>query len=117
MKVHGRATIKVDGKILLNQRGAELDLGGEKRNPVVGSNSVHGYSAEFMAPQLTLTVSKRSDVNLGDLDAIENATILWEGDDGSRYVLHEAFRVDTVKLKEVNGEVPLTFSAMSCDPL
>lgn len=113
----GRATIKVDGKILLTKPGAELDIGGEKRTPVVGPTGVHGYTTENMAPMLSVPVSKRGDVSVKDLDAIKSATILFEGDDGSRFVLSEAFRTETVKLKETGGEISMSFSATRCDPL
>ncbi|MCX7071212.1 MAG: phage tail tube protein [Gammaproteobacteria bacterium] len=114
-RILGRATIKVDGRELNTKRGSTLDPGGEKRTAVVGSRRVHGFSSELMAPSLELKITQTPEFGLEEIRAIEDATVLFDGDDGVSYVLSGAFCTDPPKLSEVDGEITATFSAISCD--
>ena len=114
-RILGRATIKVDGRELDAKRGSTLDPGGEKRTPVVGSRRVHGFSGELTPPMLEVKITQSPEFGLEEIRAIEEATIVFDGDDGVSYVLTGAFCTDPPKLAEVEGEIAATFSAISCD--
>ena len=117
MATLGRATIKHNGKKLKTKRGATLLRGGTKRDPVVGSTEVHGFSAQTVAPQLRCRITQTSDVDLKYISDIENATIVWAGDDGKNYILTGACSTDSPTLSEVEGEMDCTFGALTCEPL
>lgn len=114
-KILGRATVKVDGRTVLNKRGATLDIGGVQRTPVIGSQGVHGFSEEIQAPKLDLRITQDASFALEDIRKIENATILFQGDDGVSYVLNGAFSTSVPTLAEVDGEITASFSGTSCD--
>ena len=117
MATLGRATIKANGKIIKTKRGSTLKIGGTQRKPVVGSSSVHGFSAETIACELKCKVTQSGDVNLKFISDIENATIVWEGDDGQNYLISGGCSTDSPQLAEVEGEMDCTFSGLTCEPL
>ncbi|MDI3259696.1 MAG: phage tail tube protein [Sinobacteraceae bacterium] len=116
-KVTGRVRIKVSGKLLLSKHGAELDFGGVKRTPIIGSNGIHGYSEETVAPTVTCSVSHRADTSLEELANYVDETLVFETDSGHSYVLAGAFLSESPKLMEREGEVRLAFAGISCDEI
>ncbi len=116
-KITGKAIIRVDGTELrtADKGAATLDLGGEKREAKVGAGKTWGYNEETMPVELTCKVYHTADTSLKKLGAITSATISFECDSGPRFVLREAFSLDTPKLDAKTGEVEMKFSAVSCD--
>lgn len=114
-KILGRATIRVDGRTIQSKRGATLNPGGIGRTPVVGSRSVHGYSEELSAPELSVRLTQTADFALEDVRNIADATIVFDGDDGVSYAIAGAFSTTVPTLNEVDGEISATFSGTSCD--
>ncbi|WP_292999573.1 phage tail tube protein [Nevskia sp.] len=114
-KILGRATIKFDGRTVLSKKGSTLDPGGVARTPVVGSRSVHGFTEELTACSLDVKITQTDEIALEEIRAIEDATIVFEGDDGVSYVITGAFSTTTPKLAETEGEISATFSGTSCD--
>ncbi|ROH88664.1 phage tail protein [Stagnimonas aquatica] len=110
----GRARIRVNGKELLTLPGAVLTPGGEKRTPVVGSNGVHGYTTEIVPPKLTCKLSQTAGMDVTAVDAIKDASGLWEGDDGLKFALTEMFCQGESTLSEKGGEIDASFSAKDC---
>jgi len=116
-RVLGRATIKVNGVTLQSKPGATLNPGGIQRDPVIGSRTIHGATEQLTAPQLTVRITQSRDATLKQIQAIEEATILFEGDDGVSYVLDKAFSSAVPTLNETAGEISATFSAISCEEI
>lgn len=113
-KVLGRVTIKVDGVTVKSKPGSTLTRGGRQRTPQVGDNEIHGASETLVPPELTVTITQTKEVTLETIEAIEEATILFEGDDGVSYVLDKAFSTTAPTLNSSNGEIRATFSAIAC---
>ncbi|WP_439640068.1 phage tail tube protein [Nevskia sp.] len=113
-RILGRATIKVDSRVILSKRGSTLDIGGVKRTPVVGALKVHGFTEEIMAPMLDVKITQTPGFGPEQLRAIADATIVFAGDDGIEYTLVGAFTTDVPKLSENEGEIEVQFSAIEC---
>lgn len=116
-KILGRVRLRKNGKEFLSKRGMTLNVGGVKRNPVVGSNGVHGYSEEIVAPELEFTISYDSNTDLNELLNDSNSTILIEPDVGRKWTLIEAFMTEPPSIKEQDGEVDLKYSGTRCEPM
>lgn len=114
-QIMGRATITVDGKKLNTENGATLNLGGSNRSPKMGGGVVHGYMEEDVPPSMECNVIKRKDVSARELSDIVDATVLFDGDDGSQYILRDAFTTEPVTINSGDGTVPLKMSAISVD--
>lgn len=113
----GRVVLKRNGKIINSKRGATLMQGGVKRTPVVGSNGVHGFSEESVAPSLKAKFTQTPDFTLAEVNAITDETLLWDGDDGVKYVITGAFCLGEAELNEVDGEISVEFSGTRCEKL
>ncbi len=110
----GKARIRANGKELLTLPGSSLKIGGDKRTPVVGALKVHGFTAEIVPPMLSCKITQTRDIDVSDVDAITEATILWEGDDGINYVITGGFCQGESELNEKAGEITASFSGVSC---
>lgn len=112
-QVTGRAYVNVNGQRLRSKPGAKLKFGGVEREPVVGDDSVHGYSEKLTAPSVECTISHTADTNLQELQATTSATVTFETDTGKTFLLQEAWTANALEL--TNGEVAITFNGVRCE--
>ena len=107
----GKAFIKVDGELLETMPGAKLNLGGPERSPVVGNNTVHGFSESIKESSLECEISVGATTSLDKFRKTENATITFEADTGQTYVIREAWCVSPPEVTDgEGGKVPLKFN-------
>jgi len=86
----GRATIRANGQVIETAKGASLDVGGTKRNPVTVGRVV-GWAEESVPAMV-------------------------ECDTGQRYVINDAFLTDTPTMKDgEGGNITLKFSGPSAE--
>lgn len=113
-QVTGIATIRVDGREIPTEKGATLNPGGVNRTPRMAGKRVF-FNEEPVAPTLQCTVLHTKDVDLIELGAIWDATILVECDNGQDYLLTGAFVTETTELNTGEGQVRLNFAARTCE--
>jgi len=116
-QVLGRVTVKFNGEILLTEKGAKLNLGGVKRDPVTG-DVVHGFVESVEPPGIDVNISVTKDTDLDKIKNVTNATVTFEADTGQVWVLKEAW--SSVPLEITGGDsgkVPVKFHGMRCDKL
>lgn len=114
-QVTGKAIIRFDGVEYKTADDATLNPGGVSREPVKGAGKVHGFTETTEAPELECTLYHTADLSLAAIRAIDNATVIFETDTGSRWVLTGAFVTDTPSLKTKGGEVAVKMSALTCE--
>lgn len=118
MAVAGRVTIKANGQVLLNQKGASLDMGGLANTPVVGDNGVHGMTSEYKAPMIDVNLSLTDVTDLNALNSISNASGVFQPDVGQALLLTGMTRTDTLKITPgQQGQIKMQFSALTCTPV
>src|SRR6266508_586493 len=86
----GRAYIKYNGKTLLTEKGAKLNLGGVERKPIVGTE-VQGYAEEAKEPFIDCQINVSKDTDLDEINNITDATVTFEADTGQMWVLKNAW--------------------------
>lgn len=94
--IHGRAFITVAGKRYNSKEGATIKLGGLAREPVVGDAGLAGPQEKVESGQIDCTFIASNDVKLTDIQAIKDANVTFDSDNGNSYVSSDAF----------NGPVP-----------
>lgn len=110
-QTHSIAYIKVDGTLLRTLPGAKIDLGGKKRDPVVGASSVHGWAETVVPATLECEISLTQGYSLGQIKDITGATITYEADTGQTYVIRDAFVTETLQVNGgEGGKVPVKFA-------
>ena len=108
---HSKAYIKYNSKMLASLPGAKLDIGGNDRAPVIGSNSIHGYSETIKPAMLTCEISLQQGTSLAELKDITGATVTYEADTGQTYVIRNAFVTKTLSVTAGDGgKVALEFA-------
>ena len=85
MKKLGKSTLKVNGQMLQSYPGATCDIGGVVRTERVG-HEVHGFSEQDRAGSIECEIDLGADTSLTDLQAIDDATVIFETDVGITYV-------------------------------
>lgn len=83
----GEATIRANGVELKTTGTAKLNPGGYKREQHKGSGKVRGLSEAFEAPYLECDVVADEDFDIVDLNAMNNATVTFEGNNGLSYMM------------------------------
>lgn len=116
-QITGKAIIKVDGNQWRATDGCKLHPGGVEREAKVGGGRVHGYSEKTKAPELEASVYHTRDTDLTAINAIKDATVIFESDTGDRYVLRAAFVTEQGSLDAENGTVDVKMSAEGCERL
>lgn len=114
-QITGKATIHVDGEEWRTEDGAKLDIGGVTREAKVGGGKVHGFAEKTKAPELDCNVYHTRDTDLTAINAIKDATVIYESDTGDNYVLRNAFVTEQAELDAENGTINVKFSAISCE--
>lgn len=98
--------------------GAQLDLGGVERTPVVGDNRVLGFTEQPKPSTLTCEISLGEGVSLEELRKMTDATITYECDSGQTYVVRSAFVTKTLSVTSGDqGKVALEFSGMPAEEM
>lgn len=113
-QVTGVATIRIDGGEIPSEKGATLNPGGVTRTTKMAGRRVY-YSEEPVAPTLQCTVLHTAEIDLIDLGAIRDATVLVECDNGQDYMMVGAFVTETPELNTGEGQVRLNMAARTCE--
>ena len=116
-QITGKAIIKVDGNQWRTTDGCKLHPGGVEREAKTGGGKVHGYKEKTKAPELEASVYHTKDTDLTAINAIKDATVIFESDTGDRYVLRSAFVTSQESLDSEAGTVGVKMSAEACERL
>lgn len=100
-KILGRATVKMDGAVLMSHPGASLQLGGITRTTRTG-NSVHGYSEQVQPSRLECRVSLTAQTDMAALRAAADVTLTFECDTGQTYVVGRAWLTEPPTITDGN---------------
>lgn len=114
-QITGKAIIRVDGEEWSTEDGAKLNPGGVTREAKVGGGKVRGFAEKTKAPELECSVYHTRNTDLTAINAINDATVVYESDTGDRYVLRNAFVTEQGELDAENNTINVKFSAISCE--
>jgi hypothetical protein len=98
----GRATLRMNGQVIETAKGASLDTGGTKRNPIVSGRLI-GYAEETVPAMIEGETSLAPGMSLEAIRAFRDGTAIFECDTGQRFIVADAFVTDTVTLKDGEG--------------
>lgn len=91
-KRFGIAYIKVTGHgLLATMPGAQLEMGGVERTPVMQGSKLIGFSEQGMPARVTCEISVGADDYVAEIARIVNETVTFECDTGNTYVVANAF--------------------------
>ncbi|EJL6357295.1 phage tail tube protein [Vibrio cholerae] len=85
--VLGEVVIRSNGKQLKTKKGSTLNPGGYTYTDHMGPGRSWGSSREFSTPTIQVVITAAEDVDVLEVNAIRNATLTWEGDNGIDYMM------------------------------
>ena len=111
--IGGLIQVKVDG-VLYSAKGAfDYDIGGVKREGVVGHDAVHGFKALPKVPYIEGTITDNAELSLSALKAIEGATVTLDLANGKTIVLNDAWYAGEGQGNTEEGEIDFRFEGMN----
>jgi hypothetical protein len=114
-QVLGRATIRVDGRVIESHKGAVLKLGGVKRNEVIYGRKV-GFAEETVSASVECETALEKGLSLEYLRSVTGATVTYEADTGHVWVIRDAFVGDALEMKDgEGGNIKLVFIGPSAE--
>ena len=115
MRVGGIIEFKANGELYSAKGSFTYNLGMPKRDPVVGSDGVHGYKEMPQPPKIEGTITDRSDMDLQALLVLNDATITLRLANGKIIVLREAFYAGEGDVTTEEGEIQVLFHGTSAE--
>ncbi|AUV10768.1 phage tail protein [Aeromonas sp. ASNIH3] len=108
-QILGEVTIRVNGKELKTKTGSTINPGGFTRTQHTGGGKVRGVSKRYTAPSIETVIAADEDVDVIEINAIENATLTWEGNNGVKYMMTGTSVAEPATLREESGDIAVTF--------
>lgn len=110
-KIHGRATIRVNGQVYETDDDATLRPGGIKNNDRMTGQKFY-YNQTAISAQVTCKVPVTKDTSLRALQEIADAEITFESDTGKTWIIRNAAQTGEIELSggADGGKVELTFN-------
>lgn len=88
--IFGRAFITIGGKRYNTKEGATLKIGGLAGEPVVGDGGYAGLQYKIEAGQVDCTIIALDSVSITEIQAIKDANLSFDCDNGKSYVSSDA---------------------------
>ncbi len=109
-KIHGQATIRIDGQVFETEDDAELMVGGQKNTGrMIGKKFNHSQTT--IPSQVTCKVPVDASVSLRKLQELADVEIIFESDIGTSYIIRGAVQENDLSLTggDSGGIVELLF--------
>lgn len=111
-QIGGIAYVKVDGKQLTLEGKLTVAITKVTREGKAGASGVAGYTETPRVPSIEGTFFKTAAVSIDELQAITDATVQVELNDGSIYVLRNAWQAGDIDVDAIAGTFDLKFEGM-----
>lgn len=108
-QVLGEVIIRANGQELKTKTGATFNPGGFTRTQHIGGGRVRGISRRYTPPSIEVVIAADEDVDVMLINAIENAAMVWDGDNGVSYMMIGAAVGEPATLREESGDIAATF--------
>ena len=111
----GLISIAVNGELLDAKGEFSYNLGTTRREAVVGADRVHGFKESVQPASLEGKVTDRRTLNLRALTSITDATITLRSGTGKTVVFRNAWFSGEGKVSTGEGEIEVSFQALSAE--
>lgn len=109
MSILGMASIRVNGREYKTEGKSTLNPGGFARTQHMGGGKVWGTSRKMAGPSIQMTLAAADDMDVIEISNLENATVMFEGDNGLNYMMTGSATDNPATLDEDAGTISATF--------
>lgn len=116
MKIHGSATLRLNGQHIETNDDATLTVGGTKNTPrTIGKKFYHSES--YMASKVECKVPVTAETSLRELQEMSGVELHFLSDTGRTYIIREAVQTAEVSVQggESGGEASLVFEGEAAE--
>lgn len=109
-KIHGQATIRINGQVYESEDNAALTPGGVKNNERMTGRKFY-FNQSYIPAIVTCKVPVPRGTSLRQLQEINGAEIIFESDTGSTWIIRNACQTGELNLAggADGGKVDITF--------
>lgn len=110
----GVKQLMIDGVVYLAKGGVAYSLGGDKQEPVMGADTLHGAKVTRIPAYLEVTITDAgADTNLKALTGLRDATVTVDLENGKTIKFGHAFYSAEGKVTPEEGEIEGKFVCSS----
>lgn len=111
----GRIYLKVDGVLQEAKGEFSYNLGNDKREAIVGADSVHGYKSSVQVAFVEGAVTDSLTLDLKKLTALDGVTVTLELHNGKTIVLRDAWYAGEGTVKTGEAEIAVRFEGKQAE--
>ena len=116
-RVGGIIFVKVDGEQLQAKGEFTYNLGVPKREVVVGSDEVHGFSEKPQAPMLEGAITDSDELDVKTILSLRDSLATLDLANGKTFVLREAFYAGDGNIKTDEGEIEFKLNGTEAEEI
>lgn len=114
-RIGGMISLKINGDMYFAKGNFTYNLGEPKKEGVVGSDRVHGYTEKPQIPFIEGEITDRNELNLKDLVTLVDATVTLELANGKVIMLREGWYAGEGTGNTDEGNIALRIEGMSAE--
>lgn len=114
-RIGGIISLKINGDMYFAKGNFTYNLGKPKKEGVVGSDRVHGYTEKPQVPFIEGEITDRNELNLEDLVTLDDATVTLELGNGKVIMLREGWYAGEGTGNTDEGNIALRIEGMSAE--
>lgn len=112
-RIAGYFELKMNGSTLSARGDFTVNLGAPKREAVLGSRTVDGYTEKVQAPMIKGEITDFSDTHVNDdILLATDATVTIKAGNGKTYMLEEAWYSGDGEINVGTGTVQIEFTGV-----
>jgi hypothetical protein len=104
-----QARVKIDGALLETAGDTKLEIGGPKRESVVGDYQAGAYQESTEPSKVEVNILYKEASELASYRNITDATITIEYDTGATWVVRGGYYADVASINQSDGKASLVF--------
>ena len=116
-QVVGQARVKIDGALLETDGQTKLEIGGPKREPVMGDYQAGNFRESTEASKVEVSVLYKDQTDLAGYRGVTDATITIEYDTGKVWVVRGGYYADVASINQQDGKASLVFMGQPAESL
>lgn len=111
--IGGTAYFKVDGRQFSLRGNLQVSIATSLRTGVAGEDGPHGFTEAPRMPFFQGDFSTLGDMSIEEIQAIDEATVTCELNNGKTYVLERAWCASAIEINTAQGQFQLKFEGMN----
>lgn len=113
--IGGVRSLQINGRTYPLKGSWTIDMGGDMREAIVGSDGVHGFKETPTVPYIEGAMSLTDEMDLKELKATKDATVVLELRNNTAVVLRGAWAAGDFQHTTEESEVAARFEAMAAE--